>query len=401
MRSKISQVLLALSLLLMTSRVSAQCEDSYWPIYAGGAKGNEDVRCFIYDPNQQLIIVGGTTTSEDFAPAPNEHGYMFALDLSGNWKWGSFFYNVSYAVSSVDGCQLSSDGESLAVAGMGNSQPLLMDINTVDGTFNKFISLDYIDATAENVPSYEQFGGIYYDKRDYRDYQPYFYGAFIKDSAMFMLRVADGGATPTIDWNFQFVNYSDEEELANPLLNMKEPNFITPDPKQQSALYMIGRYRGKGSVIRFNKRDGSIRWHAQYEKMSSIMSVSQAVTQGDDDLFLCGYYQPNEGTTDSTTEDSTINYRAVMARMKDDGDVSWIITATGKHPLYSANTLEDQDKCMGISYYKEKEQVAVVIQGKMTEVRGTNKGDWYDTILVLMNDGGQTDKVVAISQGTL
>ena len=54
-------------------------------------------------------------------------------------------------------------------------------------------------------------------------------------------------------------------------------------------------------------------------------------------------------------EDSTINYRAVMARMKDDGDVSWIITATGKHPLYSENTFEDQDKCMGITYYKEKE----------------------------------------------
>lgn len=231
MRSKISQLLLALSLLLMTSRVAAQCEDSYWPIYAGGSKGNEDVRCFVYDPNQQLIIVGGTTTSEDFAPAPNEHGYMFALDLSGNWKWGSFFYNVSYAVSSIDGCQLSSDGLSLAVSGMGNSQPLLMDINTEDGSFNKFISLDYIDATTENVPSYEQYGGIYYDKRDYRDYQPYFYGAFIKDSAMFILRVADGGTDPTIDWNFQFVNYSDAEELAEPLLNMKEPNFIVPDPK--------------------------------------------------------------------------------------------------------------------------------------------------------------------------
>jgi len=94
--------------------------------------------------------------------------------------------------------------------------------------------------------------------------------------------------------------------------------------------------------------------------MSSIMSVSQAIQQGDDDLFLCGYYQPNEAT-DSTTEDSTIVYRAVMARMKDDGDVSWIITATGKHPLYSAGTREDQDKCMGISYYKEKEQIAVVI----------------------------------------
>ena len=46
---------------------------------------------------------------------------------------------------------------------------------------------------------------------------------------------------------------------------------------------------------------------------------------------------------------------------------------------------------MGISYYKEKEQIAVVIQGKMTEVRSTNKGDWYDTILVLMDEGGQVN----------
>ena len=126
--------MVALSLLFfMVGRVVAQCEDSYWPIYAGGAKGDEDVRCFVYDPIKELIIVGGTTTSEDFAPAPNQHGYMFALDLTGNWKWGNFYYNVSYAVSSIDGCQLSSDGESLAVAGMGNSEPLLMDINTEDG----------------------------------------------------------------------------------------------------------------------------------------------------------------------------------------------------------------------------------------------------------------------------
>ena len=107
---------------------------------------------------------------------------------------------------------------------------------------------------------------------------------------MFYLRVDDGGATPTIDWNYQFVNYSDEEVQTYPLLNLKEPSFITPDPKQQSALYLIGRYRGKGSVLRFNKRDGSIRWHAQFEQMSSIMSVSQAIEQGDDDLFLCGYH---------------------------------------------------------------------------------------------------------------
>ena len=99
-------VLLALALLLslLTPQVQASCEDSYFPIYAGGSTGNEDVRCFIYDPKSELIIVGGVTDSHDFAPASNEHGYLFALDLDGNWKWGSFFYNVSYAVSSIDGC---------------------------------------------------------------------------------------------------------------------------------------------------------------------------------------------------------------------------------------------------------------------------------------------------------
>jgi hypothetical protein len=215
--SKVQQLLLALTLLvgLMTPQVAAQnsaCDQKHWPIYAGGAKGNEDVRCFVYDPLEQLIIVGGVTTSEDFAPAPNDHGYMFALDLSGNWMWGSFFYNVSFAVSQIDGCQLASDGKSLAVAGIGNSQPLFMDINTADGTFNKFISLDWLDASDENVPVYTNYGAIYYDKADYRDGLPYFYGAFLQDDIMFYLRVQeDSNSELKVDWNYKFTDYTAAE----------------------------------------------------------------------------------------------------------------------------------------------------------------------------------------------
>jgi|FrelakmetLWP11LW_1041352.scaffolds.fasta_scaffold369765_1 hypothetical protein len=65
----------------------------------------------------------------------------------------------------------------------------MMDLKTTDGKFNKFISLDYMYATADVVPTYQTFGAIYYDKRDYRDYAPYFYTSFIKDNSMFMLRV--------------------------------------------------------------------------------------------------------------------------------------------------------------------------------------------------------------------
>jgi len=76
-------------------------------------------------------------------------------------------------------------------------------------------------------------GAIYYDESDYRDYQPYFYSAFIKDNSMFMLRVADGG-TLFVDWNYRFVEYSATEVAQNNLLNKKEANFIIPDPKQQA-----------------------------------------------------------------------------------------------------------------------------------------------------------------------
>ena len=50
--SKAKQTLLALVVLvgLMASQAAAQCEESYFPIYAGGATGKEDVRCFVYDP---------------------------------------------------------------------------------------------------------------------------------------------------------------------------------------------------------------------------------------------------------------------------------------------------------------------------------------------------------------
>ena len=106
-----------------------------------------------------------------------------------------------------------------------------MDINTINGTFNKFISLDFIDATDNNVPSYASFGAIYYDKLDYRDYQPYFYSAFLKDDEMFMLRVRDSGNELSVDWNWRFVEYTAAEVAVEKLLNEKEPTFIVPDPK--------------------------------------------------------------------------------------------------------------------------------------------------------------------------
>ena len=72
-------------------------EKDLFPVYAGGT-GDEFINCFAMDEANGLILVGGNTTSSDFAPAANDHGFLYALDLEGNWMWSKFFYNVSYAI---------------------------------------------------------------------------------------------------------------------------------------------------------------------------------------------------------------------------------------------------------------------------------------------------------------
>lgn len=217
---------------------------------------------------------------------------------------------------------------------------------------------------------------------------------------MFNLRVDD--TELRVDWIRKFTEFSAAEVTADgtTLLNKKEPSYIFPDPKAANVLYLIGRYRGLGSVIRYNKRDGTIRWHAQFDTMSRINSVSVDTVNFDDDLFLCG-----EAITDekSNTEPygSGVEITSQIVRMKNDGEVNWIIDVTGQNPLYnSATPILNQDRCVAVSYNKQKENVAVILQGKMGEVRPSYKADYFDTILVLISEGGETEDIVVITQGT-
>jgi len=111
-------------------------------MFVGGAS-NEYVNCIAHDPNTNMIIYAGNTTSTNFAPAANEHAFIIGMDIDGNWKWGKFFYNVSYAVSTISGCKMSSDGNSLSMYALSNSVPVVMDINTATGDINKFFSVEW------------------------------------------------------------------------------------------------------------------------------------------------------------------------------------------------------------------------------------------------------------------
>jgi hypothetical protein len=62
--------------------------------------------------------------------------------MNGNWIWGNFFYNVSYAVSSVSGIHMSSAKSYVTVLGQANSKPIIMILGKSDGEIKQFITIE-------------------------------------------------------------------------------------------------------------------------------------------------------------------------------------------------------------------------------------------------------------------
>ena len=224
-------LLSALVLLLSAARAfSDQCTYKQLPIFIGGTS-NEYVNCLVYDEVNNMIIVGGNTTSTQFAPAANDHAFLVGLDMEGNWQWGKFFYNVTSALSTISGCKMASDGQSLTLMGVANSQPIMLDINAKDGSIQKFLSLEYTELTDSNVPTIVTYGAILHDKVDFFDSQEYVYEAFLMDSKVQMVRVwTPDQQTPKIDWSFEFYDFSSSEASAD-LVRRKDPAFITTNPR--------------------------------------------------------------------------------------------------------------------------------------------------------------------------
>ena len=147
--------------------LSDSCKEKLFPITSGGSK-DEKVSCTMNFEKHGLILVAGNTTSEDYAPAANDHAFVYAVDYEGNWQWGKFFYNVSFAIADISGCQIDDNGNAVML-GMGNSVPVIMELNPLNGEVLKFLSLDKIGSTSTNFPWFKTYGAIYHDIRDTND----------------------------------------------------------------------------------------------------------------------------------------------------------------------------------------------------------------------------------------
>jgi len=100
----------------------------------------------------QFTFVGGTTKSPDWAPAQNPHGFIYAISSTGDWMWGHFFYNVSYAVSEIDGMHMSQNGTYLTCLGLSNTKPILMNLEPKTGQIKNFYTLDAV--TSQPMTAY-------------------------------------------------------------------------------------------------------------------------------------------------------------------------------------------------------------------------------------------------------
>lgn len=91
--------------------------------------------------------------------------------------WGNFFYNVSYAVSTITGCKLSSEKNYITVLGVANSLPVVMLLNKNDGSINTFLTISTVQTYA-TAPSFTTSGALYFEEKDANDGNGYIYVSF-------------------------------------------------------------------------------------------------------------------------------------------------------------------------------------------------------------------------------
>ena len=118
---KLYYVLLIVPLLsnLISSKKS-KCDDLSWPVYVSSGY-NDTSNCLAYDKTNRLMIVGGTSQDiSDDNPLMNKTGFVYALDVDGNWMWSHTFLDGSNSLSEINQCAMSSDSKSSVVYGMLN-----------------------------------------------------------------------------------------------------------------------------------------------------------------------------------------------------------------------------------------------------------------------------------------
>ena len=203
---------LLVQLLLVQTALSSTCREQNLPITVGGSR-DDQANCIVYDPATKLIITGGTTRSSDFGPANTDYGFLYAVNLNGDWAWGNYFLNQTESFQQVTACKMSSNGQQVVILGTTQSQIAMAVVNATTGKITNLYSLEE-KATAElrdKKPAYETFGAILLDNDDIADGKAYLYTSFLMDGTQQLLRLRQAVPDrsrdfPEIKYHYSFVS---------------------------------------------------------------------------------------------------------------------------------------------------------------------------------------------------
>lgn len=378
-------------------KLSSSCKEKLFPVTSGGSK-DEKVSCTFHDKVNDLIIVAGNSTSEDYAPAANDHAFAYALDMDGNWVWGKFFYNVSFAISTISGCTVDANGN-VVFLGMGNQVPVIMELAPKDGQVLKFVSFDKIGSTDTSMPWYGTYGAIYHDIKDEDDQQPYYYAAFVMENALQMLKV--NSATYEIKWNYQYKYEGDTTN--NEWKQKKIPGFLHQDPRDNTRMYLLGQQNHRASVIKFQKRDMTVDWLLEVidptttaaTRATALATSSQSAMNEiygyvqppeSNQIYACGYAWDNPRLEKTRT--------ASMFQMDDEGDITVLYTfGDAASSTNVPNT--PADVCRAVAYDDTNQEVLFALEVTSRSLRpdyndyAAYSADRTDVTIIRMKSGGK------------
>jgi hypothetical protein len=391
----LSQNVAAQSLTAGYDALTDNCKEKLFPVTSGGSK-DEKVSCTMDFADKNRILVAGNTTSEDYAPAASDHAFLYSIDLEGNWVYGKFFYNVSFAISTISGCSRNSEGNAVMI-GTGNSVPIIMEVNPVDGQVLKFLSLEKVGTTQVLMPWYATYGAILHDLNDASDGKSYYYASFIMDDELILMKIN------TKTYEIAFVNQYKSMDTATGMewKNKKIPALLVQDKTDANRMYLLGQFNQRASVIKFDKQQADVDWKLEikaavinsaapsYTEMSEIYSYAQS-SKDNQWIYGCGYkwVDPLQETYKN----------AVTMKFSSDGQVQFV-------HVWASAKVDQRDTCRAASY-DENNDVAVFLLEVTSNVLRPSYESYKkqssknsDLLIVRMDPGGIFKKAININYG--
>ena len=192
------------------------CTNQNLPVTVGGSR-DDVAQCTVYDPINQLIIVGGTTQSSDFGPANSNSGFLYAINLQGDWTWGHYFQNFTSSVEEITGCELSSDGKQIVALGTTREQVVMAVVDGASGRISNMYSLENRTIKrSDNTPIYLSYGAIMLDVKDPVDSKPYIYASFLMDNQQQLVKILQAipdrtNEFPSIKYHYNMFDIPESE----------------------------------------------------------------------------------------------------------------------------------------------------------------------------------------------